>query len=238
MSWSEADSEYFLDEGKYFVPERELQIEIICGLIPPHDGRPLLVELCCGEGLLTRALLEHFPTGRVHAFDGSPTMLESTRKTAGELADRLETRLFDLKAADWQARADAPHAVVSSLAVHHLDGGEKQALFRGLHAMLAPGGVFVLADLIAPASARGQDIAARTWDRAVEERARALDGNLAAFRRFQETQWNLYSDPDPDPVDKPSSLLDQMKWLEAAGFTGVDVHWMKGGHAIFSALKA
>ena len=238
MTWSEADSAHFIDEGKYFVPERELQIEIICDLIPPADDAALLVELCSGQGLLTRALLETFPRARVLAFDGSPTMLASTRETAGELASRLETCLFDLAEASWRALPNRPHAVVSSLAVHHLDGGEKQALFRDLHGMLAPGGTFVLADLIAPASERGQAVAASTWDRAVEERARALDGHPAAFTRFQKTNWNLYSDPEPDPGDKPSRLLDQMKWLEAAGFTAVDLHWMKGGHAIFSAFKA
>jgi phosphoribosylformylglycinamidine (FGAM) synthase-like amidotransferase family enzyme len=30
---------------------------------------------------------------------------------------------------------------VSSLAVHHLDGDQKQSLFRDLAAMIAPGGV-------------------------------------------------------------------------------------------------
>lgn len=41
----------------------------------------------------------------------------------------------------------------------------------------------------------------------------------------------------PDPIDQPSALFDQIKWLEAAGLTSVDVHWLKAGHAIFSGFK-
>jgi tRNA (cmo5U34)-methyltransferase len=237
MSWTEADSELFIDEGRYFVPERETQIETICAAIPPLEGPGHIVELCCGEGLLTRALLERFPEASVLALDGSQTMLDSARKTAGDLSARLETRLFDLAARDWRRLPFAPHAVVSSLAVHHLDGGEKRTLFRDLFALLAPGGVFVLADLVAPATGRGVEIAARAWDEAVKARALELDGDLAGFERFQREGWNYYADPEPDPVDKPSPLFDQMTWLADAGFASVDLHWMKAGHAIVSAVK-
>ena len=40
--------------------------------------------------------------------------------------------------------------MVSALAVHHLDAAEKAALFRRVAARLAPGGRFVLADVIVP----------------------------------------------------------------------------------------
>ena len=237
MGWTEANSDLFIDEGDIFVPDRERQIGIICDLVPPLEGSGHIVELCCGAGLLTRALLERFPSATLHAFDGSPTMLASTTETAGDLAARLETRRFDLAAADWRTLPFRAHAVVSSLAVHHLDGAEKQALFADLAGMIAPGGVFVLADLVAPVSPRGTEIAARAWDEAVKERALQRDGSLGAFERFRQENWNFYADPDPDPDDKPSSLLDQMKWLEAAGFVSVDLHWMRAGHAIFSAAR-
>jgi tRNA (cmo5U34)-methyltransferase len=111
--------------------------------------------------------LERFPEARLHAFDGSPKMLEATRRTAGEHAGRLETHAFDLAARDWRALDFEAHAVVSSLAVHHLDGPGKQALFQDIFAILAPGGAFVLADLVEPARAESQDIAAAWLSRRV-----------------------------------------------------------------------
>jgi trans-aconitate methyltransferase len=126
--WDEDSSRTFLDYGRYFVPERERQIGIIGELIPPPPAGALLVELCSGEGLLSRALLERFPTCRLLALDGSAEMRERTRTTCGAAADRLTVAAFDLAGRDWRAFAETPHAIVSSLAIHHLDGGEKRTL--------------------------------------------------------------------------------------------------------------
>lgn len=46
--------------------------------------------------------------------------------------------------------------VVSVLAVHHLEADEKRDLFRRVRRALAPGGRFVLADLIVPE--RAEDV--------------------------------------------------------------------------------
>ncbi len=42
---------------------------------------------------------------------------------------------------------------------------------------------------------------------------------------------------DPDDIDKPSRLFDQLNWLEQAGFSDIDVHFMQAGHALFSGWK-
>jgi tRNA (cmo5U34)-methyltransferase len=80
----------------------------------------------------------------------------------------------------------------------------------------------------------GVDLAAFEWDEAVKERAMAIDGNLSAFNFFAQQHWNTYR--YPDPVDKPSRLPDQLKWLEQAGFVDVDVYWMRAGHAIYGGF--
>jgi len=238
MSWTEDDSRTFIDAGAYYVPERDLQLRIICDLIPPAAGPVLLAELCSGEGLLTRALLERFPEARVLALDGSDAMLASTAAAAGEHAARLTVRRFDLAATDWRPLPEPCRAIVSSLAVHHLDGAEKQQLFADVFASLASGGVFVLADLVAPTREAGVAIAAWTWDETVREQSMVLDGDLGSFRRFVEDDWNYYSaPPEPDSIDKPSSVAEQLTWLAAAGFAAVDLHWMKAGHVILSGLK-
>ncbi len=68
-------------------------------------------------------------------------------------------------------------------------------------------------------------------------RALALDGDLRAFAEFQRLGWNYFRDPDGNPIDKPSSLAEQLAWLAEAGFAGVDCHWLVAGHAIFSGRK-
>lgn len=237
--WEEQNSQDFIDYGKYFVPDREVQINCICEVIPPPPGPAYILDLCCGEGLLTRALLERFPECHVYGLDGSPTMIAHTEEALTAYGARFTAKQFDLAANDWREFPFSVHAVVSSLAIHHLDDTEKQVLFRDIVSILAPRGSFVIADLIEPMNRFGRKVAADAWDEAVHQRALALDGNLKGYDHFRELGWNHYagSGPEPDSIDKPSSLFDQLKWLDEAGFIDIDVFWMKAGHAIFGGRK-
>lgn len=235
-AWTEEDSEVYRELSSVAVPDRERQIAIVTELVAGAQADGPILELCSGEGLWTRALLDALPGATVIACDGSESMLEETRRTAGDPA-RLETRLFDLAADDWRTYDGELRAVVSSLAVHHLDGGGKRTLFADLHRALRPGGVFVLADVIRPATRLGDGIAARMWDEETRRRSQARDGTLAAYERFSAAGWNHFHDEAPDPVDKPSAVREHFDWLGEAGFTDVDMHWMLAGQALFSAWK-
>lgn len=63
----------------------------------------------------------------------------------------------------------------------------------------------------------------------------AYNGNTAMFEQFENTEWNIFE--YPDPMDKPSPVFDQLRWLEQAGFKAVDVYWLKAGHAIYGGQK-
>jgi tRNA (cmo5U34)-methyltransferase len=235
-AWTEAESATHRDLSLYAVPERERQIAIVETLVRAADIGGDVLDLCCGEGLLTETLLHALPGVTVHAYDGSASMLEATRRRAGA-ADRLRTRVIDLAALDWR-RFDPPlRAVVSSLAIHHLDDAGKRLLFADLHAALAPGGVFVLADVIRPATTVGHAIAARMWDEEVRRRALALDGSEAGFEAFQRADWNHFRHDALDPIDQPSTVAEHLTWLREAGFRDVDLHWMMAGQALFSGWK-
>jgi len=233
-SWEEQDSVEFINDGAVFVPDREEQIDLITELVPPTNAARHVVDLCCGEGLLSRAILRRHPNVIVHGYDGSPRMLAKAKETVGEFRDRFDDRLFDLAEPGWRAFPWGVHAFVSSLAIHHLDGDGKRALFASLLAALLPAGVLIVADLVEPTTTRGRELAARAWDQTVRQRSLQLRGDLSAFERFEVVNWNYYSDPNPNPRDTPSTLAEQIDWLRLVGFVNVDVHWMKAGHAIFS----
>jgi tRNA (cmo5U34)-methyltransferase len=235
--WGVNASQTFIDYGRYFVPEREQQIETICDMVPPHNGPFNILELCCGAGLLAGALLERFPNCTVYGYDGSPEMLATARANLVRYGERFKTLRFDLADSEWRAPGFPVHAVVSSLAIHHLDGAQKLQLFRDVYAMLESGGALVVADVIATAHPLGAEAAAKAWDAAVRKRALEFDGDLAAFEAFEREKWNMYRHFDPDDIDQPSRLLDQLKWLEQADFADVDVYWMLAGHAIFGGCK-
>lgn len=94
-----------------------------------------------------------------------------------------------------------------------------------------------VADLVEPAHPAGWQLAAQEWDEVVRERTAQPGGEPQAFEDFERLRWNLFRYFDPDDIDRPSPLLDQLKWLELAGFSSVDVFWMRLGHAIFGGWK-
>src|SRR5690606_30072030 len=234
--WGEADSRFFIDMADVVVPYRAVQHQIIADLIPPQHQPFHVLDLCCGDGTLAEVILETHPQSHVHGFDGSPVMLEAAGERLSGYGNRFDSRLFDLAANDW--RRDLPwplHAIVSSVAIHHLDGEEKAALFADLYRILEPGGVVVIADLVQPDGPQAVAVAAEAGDNIVRQQASTLENPPAAFDYFQQEEWNLFR--YPDHTDKPSPLFRQLIWLQAAGFTEVDVYWMVAGHAIFGGRK-
>jgi tRNA (cmo5U34)-methyltransferase len=235
-AWAEDDSAAFIEFGPAFVPARERQQAILAELVAAV--RPSrVVELCCGGGELARLVLQWLPGCRLLALDGSARMLAEAAATCADHRDRLELRRFELAEPGWRRLEPAPDAVYSSLAVHHLDGAGKRQLFADLFSALAPGGVFVLADLIRPESAIGRKLAGDDWQAAVAERSQALHGDDRALRAFERLRWNHFRLEEPDALDQPSGLVEQLGWLAQAGFVEVDVHWLVAGHAILSARK-
>jgi tRNA (cmo5U34)-methyltransferase len=102
-----------------------------------------MLELGIGTGETTRRVLERHPGAHLVAIDSSPEMLERAR-AAFPQADLRLARLED-------PLPEAPFDLVySALVVHHLDGPEKQDLFRRVAGVLRPEGVLVLADVVVP----------------------------------------------------------------------------------------
>jgi SAM-dependent methyltransferase len=108
-------------------------------------GQPVerLLELGTGTGETAVHVLAAHPGARLVGIDASESMLARARPRLPD-ADLRVARLQD-------PLPEGPFDLVfSALAVHHLDGPEKADLFARVAGVLAPGGRFVLADLIVP----------------------------------------------------------------------------------------
>ena len=107
---------------------------------------PRVLALGAGTGSTSQAVLGARPGARLVLVDENPNMLAVAREVLppasveqvviADLADPLPAGPFDL--------------VVSALAIHHLDRGQKRALFGEIHDRLPGGGRFALADVVVP----------------------------------------------------------------------------------------
>jgi tRNA (cmo5U34)-methyltransferase len=235
--WSEENSRVFVEYGQYTVPSRQAQMKIIAALLSGLEQEARIIDLCCGDGLLAERLLDSKKKAVVYGLDGSVEMLRRATRRLRRFGSRFVPQWIELTDLEWRSLPEPVEALVSSMAIHHLDGSQKQTLFADIHKMLKENGVLVIADIIDPVSEAGRKLAADLWDESVKDQSIEMDGNSEVYDFFKREKWNIFRYPDPEDIDKPSPLFDQLRWLEEAGFREIEVHWMLAGHAIFSARK-
>ncbi len=235
-AWGEDESKIFVEFGRAMVPGREEIERTLLNLIPAEPNEPFLgVEIGTGAGWLSAAVLREFSKARVLGFDGSPEMLRTAARLLGHYGGRAELRRFRLEDSFWTDGLPAVRVFLSSLVLHHLDGGGKRDLFARLLDRLEPGGALLFADVMEPRTERARNHFAAAWKEEIRSRSVQIHGDERAYEFFVREHWNIYD--NPDPMDKPSTLLEQLRWMEEAGFEGVDVFWARAGHALLGGYR-
>ncbi|MGO4752799.1 trans-aconitate 2-methyltransferase [Streptomyces sp. 2MCAF27] len=108
----------------------------------PHQ----IVDLGCGTGAGTFALLERFPEAHITAVDTSAGHLQLLREKACARGaeEHVRTVQADLDAADWPDLG-APDLVWASASMHHMARPDRA--LTSVHDLLAPGGLFAVVEL-------------------------------------------------------------------------------------------
>ncbi len=116
---------------------RDLRLRPALDLLAQVGGLPKgdVVDLACGNGMLSLALRERWPDRRLVGVDASPAMLEDAFRTGSY------DELTELDVAAWHA--ETPTALIfSNAGLHWLS--DHAALLPRLAAMLTPGGVLAV----------------------------------------------------------------------------------------------
>lgn len=135
MEWSEPGrvAEYLSRE----IPHRDTAEEMMLNALPERTER--FLDLGTGSGQLVTLVRSRHPEAKAVGLDSSEPMLARARERFGESPGveigfhDLCQPLPDLKPVD---------AVVSGLALHHLEDRRKREPYAEVHALLEPHGVF------------------------------------------------------------------------------------------------
>jgi SAM-dependent methyltransferase len=173
------------------MPHRLTAEAMLLEALPKRVDR--FLDLGTGDGRVLALVRSRHPDALAVGLDSSEPMLARAVERFG--SDPLaEFRVHDL---DYPLAESGPFdAVVSGLAIHHLEDTRKRQLFAEVRSLLARGAVFANLDLVASPSQR------------LHERFHSEIGRV-----------------EDDPSDRLAGLSDQLTWLRDAGFGEVDCHF-------------
>jgi tRNA (cmo5U34)-methyltransferase len=134
------DPDGYLEMVRAEVPDYDRVQDELARATDGIDARRVL-ELGTGSGVTSRRVLARHPHAHLTGVDSSEHMLAAADLPGADL------RLQDLR----DPLPEGPFDLVfSALAIHHLDAAAKADLFGRVSAVLAPGGRFVMADVVVP----------------------------------------------------------------------------------------
>jgi tRNA (cmo5U34)-methyltransferase len=173
------------------IPQRVIAEEMLLEALPRRLER--FLDLGTGDGRILALIRSRHPDAAAVGLDSSEPMLaRAAERFEGD--PLVELRLHELGAP--LPEGGPFDAVVSGLAIHHLEDERKRELFGEIQALLAPSGVFANLDLVSSASPQ------------LHERFRREIGRT-----------------EDDPTDQLADLCEQLDWLRAAGFGEVECHF-------------
>ena len=193
------------------------------------NGQIKVLDLGCGDGVLTNELLKVDDRIEATLVDGSSDMIKNARQRLksydslnyihNTFQELLENNLLE---SDF-------NFIVSSLAIHHLSSEGKESLFQYIHHHLKEGGFFLNVDVV------------RAPNEALEEWYRQLWGEWIAENelkmRSKESFQHIPQQYKNNPDNYPERLENQLNALKSVGFNQVDCYYKYGIFSIFGGKK-
>jgi len=214
---------YYDDWIRKAVPGYDDLFAIARELIPfTTDAAIDVLDLGAGTGLFSSLVRETCPHARFMLVDVAEKMLNMARERFRDWPDRFRYMVDDYRHFGGTERFDL---VISSLSIHHLADNEKQALFGRIYEVLRPGGRFINVDQIKGPTPELQQLYGDIWLERVRKSGAAEEQIQGGMERRIA-------------YDREATLMDQLSWLEEAGFTDVDCIYKNYLMGLFLAVKS
>ncbi|WP_417309074.1 class I SAM-dependent methyltransferase [Devosia sp.] len=130
-----------------YIKHRDQRFDAMAETVARLCGEsPRILDLACGPGSTSVAILNRLPMAKIVAVDKDPALLAIARDVFANTPN-VEVLECDLETSDWPAGTEgAFDAVISSTALHWLSPDALARLYFALADRLRVGGVFLNAD--------------------------------------------------------------------------------------------
>ena len=185
------------------------------------------LDLGAGTGAAARGILGLYPRSTAILADFSPQMIGEGEREMEPFSGRFQYVEFDMSTDNWPVAIPATvDAVVTSLCIHHMPDHRKKGLFAEIFEHLVPGGWYLNYDPVSSADA----VVEAAWER-VNDR----QDPEAASKRLHRTPQEQSRYENHTRFMIP--LTQQLDYLRAAGFEGIDVYWKHLENVIYGGCR-
>lgn len=224
----------FLKDSDIYIPQRKQVLQLIKLLFSTYCNkisRPHIIDLGCGDGAVTKTLLDVNDNLLTTLIDGSKHMLESARKNIPDanIKESINISFQDLYGSS--VIKDNADFMVSSLAIHHLNENEKSQLFKYIYTKLNFGGLFINYDPVLPPSQELEQFELMMWKDWILNYEAAISPRRDKSLDYIPSQYKSNKD------NVPSSLNSQLEMLRNAGFIDVNLFYKYGLFCLFGGRK-
>jgi tRNA (cmo5U34)-methyltransferase len=190
-----------------------------------------LLDLGCGDGILTEELLKTNNGLSVTLIDGGEGMIQKAKERLKGYQNTTFIKATFQELIDGTVNLGTYDFCVSSMAIHHLEMKEKASLFRHIASYLNPGSHFVDVDVVLPPSEELEQWYFSIWKD-------WLAHMMSRYNVKDEVPEDLIKRyKDPLSMNKPDTLGNQLRALELAGFMDVDCYFKNGVFVVFGGKK-
>jgi tRNA (cmo5U34)-methyltransferase len=232
-NWAKAEfGRNYLEKADIYIVERRQMFGILRSFMShflPLPGRHIL-DLGCGDGILTGELLQVDGSLLATLVDGSDDMLAKARQRLEKFGDFRYVRASFQELLERDILGDRYALAVSSMAIHHLTLKEKTMLFKKIHTLLEEGGHFVNIDVVLPPAEALDQWYMKLWKEWMDKKK----SHLGLEDEPSEYIINRYKDLEEN---KPDTLEDQLRALNEIGFSEVDCYYKYGIFTIFGGKR-
>ena len=224
----------YLDKAEIYIVERRKMFWLVTSLFNHFCNRKdtvKLLDLGCGDGVLTEELYKTNGALSATLVDGNDGMLRRARERLKKFQDVSYVQASFQEILDGAVQLGSYDFCVSSMAIHHLELGEKASLFRYIASLLTPGGRFVNIDVVLPPSQELEGWYFAIWKDWLAD----MMNRYNVKDELPEDIIHRYK--DPSSTNKPDTLESQLKALKEAGFLDVDCYFKNGIFAVFGGKK-
>ena len=238
-TWLSSDSteliDYYLNSADVIVVERERCIKLLIDIFGYHfkeRNNLRVLDLGCGDGIITKSFCDKYPDHHYFLMDGSGDMIERAKdKLRGVKNITFIHQSFD-EFTDTEGAMITYDFIFSSNAIHHLDAIGKAKLYFKIYLTLNNAGLFINYDVVQPASERSEQWQFNMWRQWMNE-ILIKKGHSEDVGKHEGLP-DLYKSKQDN---HPGPLLDQLQILEKIGFKDVDCFFKYGIFALFGGIK-